>query len=561
MKQKIRIGLYVLMILIMLLSGCNLGAVLSGNVPTTDTAAPGFTTTAPRPTTILPLGTTQSTVNTTVTTKLPVTTIPTAPTTVPTAPTTIPTAPTTVPTAPTTIPTAPTTIPTEPPAPEYHLHIQLRGAEEVTLEYGNDFSDPGVHAWLTVGDSLTIEQEITDVAIEGQVDCQTLGSYALIYTVTYDNMQESIRRIIHIVDTQAPVITLLSDPDHYTYPGHSYEEEGFKAMDGYDGDITDRVVRTEENGVVTYRVTDASGNETVTERVIRYDDPVPPTLSLRGKENITIKQGQPYNDPGVSASDECDGNLNAAVQIEGSVNIYIPGEYVITYTVQDAAGNQATAQRRVVVEKFAVDKVIYLTFDDGPSYYTPRLLEVLAKYNVKATFFVVWTVNGFYEEYIDDIVAQGHSIGVHSKTHEFGKIYASEEAFFEDFDFMRNVIYQRTGVLTNLMRFPGGSSNTASRYNPGIMTRLTKLVKEKGYYYWDWNVESGDAGRVYTADEVLANVIQGCKGRKVSYVLQHDSLGYSVDAVERIIQWGLENGYTFLPIDETTPEYHHPVYN
>lgn len=445
------------------------------------------------------------------------------------------------------------------------MHIRLRGEQEMTLEYGSDFSDPGVDAWLTAGNPMKFEQEITDVMIVGQVDCQTVGSYYLTYTVTYYNggvrLRESVWRIIHIVDTQAPVITLLSNPDQYTYPGHSYKEEGFKAIDGYDGDITDRVECTEENGVVTYRVTDSSGNETVTERVIRYEDPVPPMLSLRGQDNITIKQGQPFNDPGVSASDECDGNLNAAVQVEGSVNIYIPGEYVITYTVQDAAGNQATAQRRVVVEKFAVDKVIYLTFDDGPSYHTPRLLEVLAKYNVKATFFVVWTVNGFYEEYIDDIVAQGHSIGVHSKTHEFGKIYASEEAFFQDFDFMRNVIYQRTGVLTNLMRFPGGSSNTASRYNPGIMTRLTKLVKEKGYYYWDWNVESGDAGRVYTADEVLANVIQGCKGRKVSYVLQHDSLGYSVDAVERIIQWGLENGYTFLPIDETTPEYHHPVYN
>jgi peptidoglycan/xylan/chitin deacetylase (PgdA/CDA1 family) len=335
-------------------------------------------------------------------------------------------------------------------------------------------------------------------------------------------------------------------------------EEGYTAIDGYDGDITDRVERTEENGTITYRVSDMAGNETVITRNIRYDDPVAPELTLKGESIVVIKVGKDFEDPGCEALDGCDGDLTGQIQTEGTVNKWLAGTYVITYYVQDGAGNIATAQRTVVVESVNNGKVIYLTFDDGPSQHTPRLLDILDKYQVKATFFVV---NTYYVKYIEDIVERGHTIGVHSATHEFSQIYSSEEAFFADLEKMRNIIYKRTGVYTNLIRFAGGSSNTISKFNPGIMTRLTKLVGEKGYHYFDWNVESGDAGRVTTAEAVLENVIKGCKNKKTSIVLQHDSKGYSVDAVEQIIQWGLENGYTFLTLNENSPKSHHAIFN
>ncbi|MBQ9108767.1 MAG: peptidoglycan-N-acetylglucosamine deacetylase, partial [Oscillospiraceae bacterium] len=117
------------------------------------------------------------------------------------------------------------------------------------------------------------------------------------------------------------------------------------------------------------------------------------------------------------------------------------------------------------------------------------------------------------------------------------------------------------GIKTTLLRFPGGSSNGVSRFNPGIMTRLTKLVEEKGFQYFDWHVDSQDAGGAKTADEVFQNVVNGVKNRKTSVVLQHDIRGYSVDAVERIIQWGLKNGYTFKALDENSPKAHHNVKN
>jgi peptidoglycan/xylan/chitin deacetylase (PgdA/CDA1 family) len=126
---------------------------------------------------------------------------------------------------------------------------------------------------------------------------------------------------------------------------------------------------------------------------------------------------------------------------------------------------------------------------------------------------------------------------------------------------MQQIIKNHTGKTTCMVRFPGGSSNTVSNFNPGIMTRLAQALGEKGFYYFDWNVSSGDAGLVDTRDEVFNNVIQGINGRSASVVLQHDSHWYSVQAVEKIIVWGLVNGYTFLPMNENSPGCHHRIRN
>ena len=114
-------------------------------------------------------------------------------------------------------------------------------------------------------------------------------------------------------------------------------------------------------------------------------------------------------------------------------------------------------------------RVVYLTFDDGPGPYTAQLLDVLARYGVKATFFVT-ALNSDYEDMIGRAYNEGHSIAVHTYSHDYRKIYASEEAFFEDFNAMEDVIYRQTGQYTKLCRFPGGSSNTVSQFNPGVMS-------------------------------------------------------------------------------------------
>ena len=218
---------------------------------------------------------------------------------------------------------------------------------------------------------------------------------------------------------------------------------------------------------------------------------------------------------------------------------------------------EVVAQPRPQIEK-PDGKTIYLTFDDGPGPFTEQLLEVLGKYGVKATFFVTDTG---YDSVMKKIVEQGHSIGIHSVTHNYEQIYASPEAYFADLFGMQDIIFENTGVRTNLLRFPGGSSNTVSCFNEGIMSLLTEAVQDAGFQYFDWNVDSNDAGGARKSQTVFSNVTAGVSQNRISVVLQHDIHAFSVEAVEDIIVWGLDNGYTFLPLQQNSPPMHHGVNN
>ena len=170
-------------------------------------------------------------------------------------------------------------------------------------------------------------------------------------------------------------------------------------------------------------------------------------------------------------------------------------------------------------------------------------------------------VDNEYSYVMKEIVDQGHSIGIHSVTHDYEEIYASPEAYFTDLHKMQDIIYEMTGVRTTLMRFPGGSSNTISRFNRGIMTLLTEAVQNAGFQYFDWNVDSNDAGLARKKNLVLENVTEGLRWHPTAIVLQHDIHPFSVEAVEEIILWGLENGFTFLPLQPDSPNAHHGVAN
>lgn len=440
------------------------------------------------------------------------------------------------------------------------LSLTLNGDANVTLEYGDEFADMGATALLN-GEACDAR-----VVITGQVDAETLGEYVLTYTATLDGQTATQQRTVTVVDTQAPEILLNYIDGYFTYPGQPYQEEGFTAADNYDGDITALVEAVEADGIVTYTVKDSSGNTAQVQRTVTYCDASEPMIMLSGDKTITLTAGTKFAEPGYSAIDYVDGDLTDKVVVSGSVNIYLPGTYTLTYTVTNGQNNSATQTRTVTVEGLVQpeqvdpgDKIIYLTFDDGPCKYTLSLLEVLEKYNVKATFFIVGSMS---VGYLDEIAAGGHSIGMHSMTHTYSDIYCSEEAFFEDLYACQKLIYDKTGIWSTLLRFPGGSSNTVSRKHcQGIMSNLVVAVEAQGFQYFDWNVSSNDAGGTTTAQGVFENVIAGVKKHNISVVLQHDIKKYSVEAVEQIIQWGLANGYTFLPLDPTSPECHSRVNN
>lgn len=195
---------------------------------------------------------------------------------------------------------------------------------------------------------------------------------------------------------------------------------------------------------------------------------------------------------------------------------------------------------------------VYLTFDDGPSDNTAAILDTLAKYNVKATFFVVGKTDDQSKEMYQRIVNEGHTLGMHSYSHKYSVVYDSLDAFETDFNQLQSYLYDITGQECRLYRFPGGSSNQVSNTD---MSEFIRFLNEEGVTYFDWNVSSGDAtSQAYTADELLNNVLTDVPKYKTSVVLMHDSNTKSttVEALGPMIEALQGMGAQILPIDENT---------
>ncbi len=285
-------------------------------------------------------------------------------------------------------------------------------------------------------------------------------------------------------------------------------------------------------------------------------DETPPTITMKGEETMSIAIGTAFDDPGVDANDI---RSETTVVKEGEVDTNTVGEYTITYTATDEHNNSSTATRTVkVVEPTGV---VYLTFDDGPGAYTNALLDVLARNNVKATFFVTC---GGDDSLIKREFDEGHTVALHTCSHNYSYIYSSVDNYFADLYTVQERVKNITGYTAMLMRFPGGSSNTVStRYDGGsrIMSYLTSEVGNRGFTYFDWNLSSGDAAGVTSADGVYNRVVEGLKPGESTVVLQHDIKGFSVDAVESIINYGKEHGYIFAKLDASSFTAHHGVNN
>jgi peptidoglycan/xylan/chitin deacetylase (PgdA/CDA1 family) len=199
-------------------------------------------------------------------------------------------------------------------------------------------------------------------------------------------------------------------------------------------------------------------------------------------------------------------------------------------------------------------KRVYLTFDDGPSSNTAAILDILAEYGVKATFFVVGDTSEEGKALYQRIVAEGHSIGVHSYSHKYSEIYASDEAFFTDFYLMSDYLYDVTGVRTKLCRLPGGSSNTVSSID---MAGVVNALNAQGVTCYDWNISGKDAdGQALSAEEIADNVLTGVERFQTSMVLLHDGKDKSttVDALRLILEdLTAREQLEIKPITEETP--------
>ena len=207
----------------------------------------------------------------------------------------------------------------------------------------------------------------------------------------------------------------------------------------------------------------------------------------------------------------------------------------------------------------AIGKTVYLTFDDGPSQYTPEILDILDEYGVKATFFVV---NGKYNHIMKEIVDRGHQIGLHCYRHVYSEIYESDEAYFKDLNKISDVVKKQTGVETKIIRFPGGGSNTISKkYSKGIMTRLTQSVVEQGYSYFDWNCSNGDADGANTIVKQVTNCSKFPRNEKTIVVLMHDNKEITMKSLPKIIEYYKACGMKFGVLTESTEFTNHRVFN
>lgn len=445
--------------------------------------------------------------------------------------------------------------------------IKMRGTKEMKVQVFDTFDDPGAYASI-------LKKDLTDdIRVESNVNTDKVGLYQVTYSVSYHGRTSHISRSVQVVDTVKPAIFLDGETSLTLSSIDFFDETGFTASDNYDGDLTDSVkVTTKEDkennkGQIIYTVTDSSGNKAEAVREVTIKDIVKPVITLNGYDYITLAHGAEYMEQGAFAEDDLDGDITEKIITAGSIDTSKSGTQTIAYTVTDKAGNRDTVTRTIhVLEKGARNpNAIYLTFDDGPSdEVTPKILNILKKKNIPATFFIL-NYSDSDKDTLQEMIADGHTIGIHGYSHDYAEIYKSEEAFMDNITKLGEKLKNDFGYEPFVIRFPGGSSNTISRnYSDGIMSKLVRDVSEAEYVYLDWNVDSEDAtGNNVSVSKLVSNIKNGLKENRNNVILMHDTnaKATTAKALKKIIKFAEENGYEFYAFEEDTQPVHHSVNN
>ncbi len=191
---------------------------------------------------------------------------------------------------------------------------------------------------------------------------------------------------------------------------------------------------------------------------------------------------------------------------------------------------------------------VYFTFDDGPSRITEKYLDVLAKHNIKATFFVVGKLINGNEDTLKRIAREGHTIGIHTYSHVYSGIYASVDDYLRDFAMTYDKIYKVTGQKPQIFRFPGGSINA---HNRKIYGPLVAEMTRRGFKFYDWNVSASDAVKGATSQSVYSSIVNGVSRKAQNIVLMHDTSHVTLSALERVIASIKSKGLTFESISSS----------
>lgn len=285
-------------------------------------------------------------------------------------------------------------------------------------------------------------------------------------------------------------------------------------------------------------------------RVSETDDDLPGDTTQEAKTDRNINPDYVYANETESDTSTEAGTVDAAENETSELEERDSDKHVSGQPQDGVHG----AYSETMIEEALQDgrKVVYLTFDDGPSHNTERILDILDEYNVKATFF---TIGNEAEEFVDvykRIIEDGHSLGMHSYSHKYSEIYKSVEAFDADFNKVSGYIESVTGAAPKLYRFPGGSSNLVSAIP---MENFIRYLNEKNVTYFDWNVSAQDAeGKELPVETMLDNIFKDINKKDICVVLMHDSddLGTTVDMLPELLKRLVEMDAVILPITENT---------
>ena len=401
----------------------------------------------------------------------------------------------------------------------------------------------------------------SSVKIDSAADVDKIGDYPVSYTCHGRRYEATVQ----VRDTTPPTLKVRScstDLAEELKPEQFVEETS---------DATEVTVQFKDGAPpsrdgtfdVPILATDSSGNQTVRNASLtRIKDEIPP--ALHGVEDVELLQGRPMDfKKGISVEDDMDPNPQFSVS-DDHVDFTVPGTYSVVYKTKDRSGNVGEFMRKVKIrkDKDYERKIVYLTFDDGPSDNTEKILDVLKHYNVKATFFVTGN-NQKKNDVLKRICKESSAVGLHTYTHDYAQVYASEDTYFTDLQKISDMVKKTTGKESHIIRFPGGSSNTVSaKYSPGLMTLLTEKVVEKGYQYFDWNCDSTDAGGNNVPAETIVKNATSCDARHIN-ILMHDTdaKDTTVEALPAIIEYYRSRGYAFEPLTVDSAPIHHTVNN
>ena len=443
----------------------------------------------------------------------------------------------------------------------FYPRIKLN-KQDIVLNVNEKYKEPGFKVYNL------IDKYNDKVKIKSNLNNKKLGIYEITYSYKLLFFKQSKTRKITVVDRKKPIIKLEYDNEEICK--NKYKNYKYSATDNYDGDITDKVKIEIEDNRLIYKVKDSSDNERILIKEVKFISDNEPTIELKGASTVNIYQGTEYRELGYEAFDKCDGNLTDKVKIEGSVDKNKVGTYTIKYTVLNSDEKVKTVTRKVnikqreTVKSGAGNGKIYLTFDDGPSSnVTPKILDTLKQEDVKATFFLINhsdDLNYLIKKEFDE----GHALALHTASHNYSYIYASEENFWNDLIKIEDKIKNITGYDSKIFRFPGGSSNTISKkHKVGIMTALALQATDRNYIYFDWNVDSEDAAGKKSSEQICNNVTSRLSKNKTNVVLMHDSSTKetTAEALKCIITYGKENEYVFEKITNETPRVVHHINN